>query len=78
VSDLLDLTSSHLEAQKTKDILHKMGSLLPFELKGVESLPPMFDIKASVDKVKNFLFLRTKAFMLQESFKIQAKHEEEQ
>jgi len=73
VSDLLDLNVSDLKTAK----LHQMTSLLPaFQLKEVECRVP-FDIKALIGKVKNFSKLRSESFVLQKSFKNQAKYEEE-
>ena len=54
-----------------------MTSLLPIELKGIEC-SVSFDIKSSVEKVKNFSKLRTETFALQKSFNDQAKYEETQ
>ena len=78
ITDLLDPAAPHNTAAQTKkEGLHQMTSLLPIELKGIEC-SVSFDIKSSVEKVKNFSKLRTETFALQKSFNDQAKYEETQ
>ena len=76
IKNVLGQSLRHSNDRPAKKMLHQMSFLLPKTLKEIDCSMP-FDIQLSIQNVQNFSTLRTETLMLQKSFNVQAKHEEE-